>query len=161
MLLGIGVQRGYQLRSADVSAAYLQSPREDNVYVEQPTPAERRQMVWKLKKALYGLLKSPLYWHKTVQSAMKKFGLTQSDTDPCIYTHKDLVVGVWVDDFIFGGNPEKQQRFEAFLTTEFTCDAPADVTNFCRIDIDQQDGVLTLRKTRYFDRIMREFNIVP
>ena len=92
MLLGICVQRGYQVRSADVSAAYLQSPIEDNVYVEQPPdpsipPEERRKTVWKLNKAMYGLRKSPLYWHKTVQSAMKKFGLTQSDTDPCIYTH--------------------------------------------------------------------------
>ena len=163
-LLSVCTQRGYRLRSADVSAAYLQSPIGDDVYVEQPpdpsvASTRKREKVWKLKKAMYGLRKSPLYWHQTVQAAMKKFGMTQSDTDPCIYTHKDLLVGVWVDDFVFGGTPEMQAKFERFLTSEFTCDAPADVSDFCGIDIDQGADGVTLSQTRYIKKVMADFSI--
>ena len=166
MVIAMCNQRHYRIRQADVSAAYLQSPVDDEVYVERPPDPsmpnkERRRRVWRLKKAMYGLRKSPRYWHETVQNAMSEFGLHQSDTDPCVFTNKDLFVGVWVDDFIYGGTPEMREKFEAFLAQKFTLDAPEDVNNFCGIDIDQNGDTVTLRQDRYIQKIMTQFEIEP
>lgn len=149
-----------------MSAAYLQSPIEDEVFVERPpsdVPDQRayRKKVWRLKKAVHGLSKSPRYWFNTVNDAMIEFGLTQSQTDPCVFTGKDIIVGVWVDDFIYGGTPEAREKFEKFLTKKFVCDTPEDASCFCGIDVGQTDAVVTISQDSYIERLMSQYGICP
>ena len=52
-----------------------------------------------------------------------------------------------------------QIKFERFLTSEFTCDAPADVSDICGIDIDQDADGVSLSQTRYIKKVMADFSI--
>ena len=166
MIIGKCNNEGYRLRQADISAAYLQSPIDDDVYVRPPPdpridPTLRKNKVWKLKKAMYGLRKSPKYWHTTVTNAMRNFGLQPTSFDPCIFSCQGLIVGVWVDDFIYGGTPEMQQKFEEYLRSTFSCEAPQDAADFCGIDIEQRNGVVTLSQKRYIEKVLKQFDIPP
>ena len=160
-------QQGYPLRQADVSAAFLQSPIEDEVYVERPPRydvdnREYRRKVWKLNKAMYGLRKSPRYWYQTVSKAMQEFGLTPSPSDPC---KEGLLVGIWVDDFLYGGTKGNIVEFEQFLFDRFQCDTPEDAHLFCGITITQElhDGKrrVTLEQTRFIEQLMSDYAVTP
>ena len=173
LVMASSAARGWRLRQLDVSAAYLQSPIDEDVYVEAPPPPptsasrNRKQnpIVWKLNKAMYGLRKSPRYWYETVRKAMTDHGLAQSDTDQCVYSSKDLVVGVWVDDFIYGGSPEAVAAFESYITERFPCDDPSDAESFCGINIEQSHGpsgfTISIHQNDYIQKILRDHDISP
>ena len=59
-------------------------------------------MVCKLRKALYGLRQSPLYWFMTIKPVMEDIGFESLDSDICLFRHRELgiLVVLYVDDLL-------------------------------------------------------------
>ena len=57
-------------------------------------------MVWRLKKALYGLRRSPLLWQKHLKSLLSGVGLTPLGDEPDILISNKLIVAIYVDDIL-------------------------------------------------------------
>ena len=56
MLLSIAASKGWQIQSGDVKNAYLQGEEaKREVFMEPPKEAKKPNIIWKLKKALYGM----------------------------------------------------------------------------------------------------------
>lgn len=60
--------------------AFLNSDIDEEIYVRFPEGFEIPGMVLRLRKALYGLKRSPLLWHNTLSEALKTLGLTTTLT---------------------------------------------------------------------------------
>jgi hypothetical protein len=72
----------------DVKMTFLNGKFEEEVYLEQPQGFEvhdRASHVCRLKKALYGLKKTPRAWHSRIDSYLQSIGFAKSDSDSNLY----------------------------------------------------------------------------
>jgi Reverse transcriptase (RNA-dependent DNA polymerase) len=84
-LLAILAGRKAKIHQMDVNAAFLYSPLDETVYIEQSESFAmpgKEDYVCLLKKALYGLKQSPRAWFHVIAEVLSDF--KQSESDPCI-----------------------------------------------------------------------------
>ena len=92
----------------DVTTAFLNAKLKEDIYMEQPEgfASKDRSMVFKLKKAIYGIKQAPNEWNSEINLFLLnilKFNRCLSDN--CIYTkmstnNKAIIIGLFVDDII-------------------------------------------------------------
>jgi hypothetical protein len=90
-LLTILAGKNAKIHQMDVNTAFLYSPLEEIVYVEQPegfAAPGKEDHVCRLQKALYGLKQSPRAWFHDIAEVLADFELKQSESDPCIWVHE-------------------------------------------------------------------------
>ena len=89
-LLAIGAAADYELRSADISGAFLQGEIDKDIYIKHPggklDPTTGEPMTCKLVASAYGLKQSPKLFAKALQAEFKSGGLTSMIYDPCLYS---------------------------------------------------------------------------
>nr|GFC40722.1 ribonuclease H-like domain, reverse transcriptase, RNA-dependent DNA polymerase [Tanacetum cinerariifolium] len=99
----------------------------EEVYVTQPEGFIKKEdngMVYKLKKALYGLRQAPRAWNIKHDNTLKSLNFKKCALEQAIYTRstKDslLLIGVYVDDLIITGTPKKEiDKFKAQMEEKF------------------------------------------
>lgn len=72
-------------------------------------------MVCKLKKVLYGLKQTSRTWYASFDKYLAKFGFAKGTADSNLYLKEIendlLMIVIFVDDIIFGGNDEASDKF--------------------------------------------------
>ena len=122
----------------DVKSAFLNGKIEEEVYIEQLEYfllSENRDYVCKLKKALYGLKKSPRAWFSRLDSYLKQQGFKRGATESDLYLKiKDdnmIAVVVYMDDIIFGSNLQiLSVNFASEMKKEFKMSMLGELTFF-------------------------------
>ena len=118
LLLQMISSYGWDLRSFDIKAAFLQGQPQDNRLIGlEPCPELVKAMslapgeICRLVKSAYGLIDAPFLWYKTLSSALLKLDFEQSPFDPCVFIlrHPDNktprgIIGIHVDDGLCGGD---------------------------------------------------------
>src|SRR5947207_9095477 len=71
--------------------------------------------VLKLRKALYGLQKSPKLWFNHFSTTLRKLGLIPVPDEPCLYVHPTelTMVYFYVDDILLFRKPGSIPELEA------------------------------------------------
>ena len=110
--------------AADVKTAFLQSFQlERDVFLQPPTEFRQEGVIWKLKKCVYGLADASRHWHQRVAFEFRKFGLNQSEDDPCVFVANgspdEGIVATHVDDFWIAGSNSFVDKFVAFINSTF------------------------------------------
>jgi hypothetical protein len=98
---------GWHGRLGDFTGAFLNALVDEEVFVRPPRVVHYdKKMLWKLKKALYGLRKAPALWHQCLAAMLGKIGLKQLVSDSSLYYGEisGLVVFVHVDDLLAVGD---------------------------------------------------------
>ena len=87
-LLTLAVARGWHVTLADVSTAFLHASMDGEVLVLPPVEYyPSGDVVWKLKRALYGLKNAPKLWQQHLASTLESKGFQRMKSDPnCIST---------------------------------------------------------------------------
>jgi hypothetical protein len=96
----------------DVKWAFLNGHLEEEVYVEQPQGYEvlgQEDKVYRFKKALYGLKKSPRAWYSHIDSYLTQNEFQRSECEPTLYIKENqqrnmLILCLYVNDLIFMGD---------------------------------------------------------
>ena len=77
--------------------------------------------IFRLRKAVYGLIDAPLQWWATIENWFVENGLTRSVFDPTVFVLNDKktnaikgIVGVAVDDTLWGGDKEMKRIMDMF-----------------------------------------------
>ena len=118
ILLILSLVNKWDVVTADVSSAFLQAPisSEELVLVKPPPELEQNpDVLWRLKKALYGLKTSPKLWQQHLASKLEELGLRKNQADPCIFMGEKLLVMTYVDDLLIVGEQHEQESFERSL----------------------------------------------
>ena len=90
------------------------------VLVKPPPELEQNpDVLWKLRKALYGLKTSPKLWQQHLSSKLEELGLRKNRADPCIFMGEKLLVMTYVDDLLIVGEKQAQESFLAKLSAQF------------------------------------------
>ena len=123
LLLQVLASYGWDLRSFDIKAAFLQGkPQEDRVIGVEPVPelvealGLKSNEICRLTKSAYGLIDAPYLWFKTLNEELHRLGFESSPFDPCLYVLRseknelDGILGIHVDDGLCGGNDRFQQK---------------------------------------------------
>ncbi|UYV74792.1 hypothetical protein LAZ67_12001004 [Cordylochernes scorpioides] len=108
-LLAIAANEDLKLVQFDIKTAFLYGDLQDQIYIKQPEGFNNgTDLVWKLKKSLYGLKQSPRCWNQKIVNFMKERCLKESTADPCLFFRKTndqlLIIAIYVDDGIIAAN---------------------------------------------------------
>ena len=122
ILLILSLVNRWDVVTADISSAFLQAPIPEGELVLVKPPPELEQnpdVLWKLRKALYGLKTSPKLWQQHLSSKLEELGLRKNKADPCIFMGEKLLVMTYVDDLLIVGEKQEQESFLAKLSAHF------------------------------------------
>ncbi|CAH9132091.1 unnamed protein product [Cuscuta epithymum] len=81
LVLSLAVIRGWTLRQIDVNNAFLQSHLYDDVFMLQPpgfVDPNKPNHICRLRKALYGLKKTPRAWYQELKHFLLDLGFLNS-----------------------------------------------------------------------------------
>ena len=126
MFLAYATNKNFKVYQMDVKSTFLNGKLEEEVYIEQPNGfplMEEKDMVYKLKKALYGLKQAPRTQYARLNKYLAKLGFVKGTTNGNLYLKKIedglLIIIVFFDDIIFGGNDEASDKFLKDMKNEF------------------------------------------
>ena len=106
----LAAQYGWQVKTADVTAAFLQSDELDrHIYVKPPVEAEDDGYLWLLVKPMYGLDESGRVWYLTIARVLKELGCQSAHNDLAMFFYKvddklHGMISLHVDDALYCGS---------------------------------------------------------
>ncbi|UYV67852.1 hypothetical protein LAZ67_5002251 [Cordylochernes scorpioides] len=164
-LLAIAANEDLKLVQFDIKTAFLYGDLQDQIYIKQPEGFNNgTDLIWKLKKSLYGLKQSPRCWNQKIVNFMKEICLKESTADPCLFFRKTndhlLIIAIYVGDGIIAGTNE--QEIKEFLDElMFSFKITSEPLNyFLGIEIERQpDGSIFINQKAYIKRILEKFNM--
>lgn len=85
-ILAVVAKHDMQLAQFDVKTAFLNSPFEEDIYMQQPEGYEDgSDRVCYLKKGLYELKQAPRNWNNRFNDFVMSHGFRQSEADSCVF----------------------------------------------------------------------------
>ncbi|KAH9421345.1 hypothetical protein DERP_015442 [Dermatophagoides pteronyssinus] len=101
--LTLALSRKMMIKQCDVSAAFLNSKLDTEIYVTPPDGINTKY--WRLNKALYGLKEAPRAWYQTLHDYLvNDIKLKCSLVDQCIFYSDNIMIAVYVDDIIIAAD---------------------------------------------------------
>jgi hypothetical protein len=146
----------------DCTAAFVQAPIEEDLYVDPPRGFPEPGKVLKLKKSLYGLKQSPNNFFQHLNGNLESIGfMSNDDLDPCLFVSDKVIALVYIDDTLFYS--PKQESIDDVINGLRECgmemDVEDDVAGFLGVDIQDRrhvDGTIKLTQLglakRVYDR---------
>lgn len=167
ILLAMANQRGWHVHQMDVKCAFLNGSLDEEIFMRQPAGFERgKNLVCRLRKAIYGLKQASRNWNQRFHDFMCKLGFKRSEYDFCLYQWSCdgviVFVVIYVDDILIVSNSEKaivgiKKRF----STEFEMTDLQDVKSFLGLNIqrDRQAGTMTIDQKAYIQSVLERFGM--
>ena len=132
-VLATAMYLGWSCKAIDVEAAFLNADLEEDVYVEIPQGYDSggsngEDNVYKLLKAVYGIVQAPRCWSKTFTKSLISKDFEPSKVDPCLFILREggkegpisgLVVN-YVDDGIIAGTKAAIETIKGRIKEDFT-----------------------------------------
>ncbi|KJZ67915.1 hypothetical protein HIM_12696 [Hirsutella minnesotensis 3608] len=159
-LMAMAARFDLELIQFDAVNAFVNAKLEDDVFMRMPPGHRKHGTVLKLNKALYGLRKSPLLWHRELTSTLIKMGFKPVPHEPCCLTLDGIVVFFYVDDIVFAyrkNHDVRAQALEAQLRSKYRLTGGNALQWFIGIEIlrDREKGLIWLSQASYIDKITR------
>ena len=94
ILLQLSPEQGHVMHEFDVKTAFLHSPIEEEVYLEQPQEfvkrgSDREKLVCRLNKSVYGLKQAANNWYKELANFLLRQGFTRSRNAHCLFARSE------------------------------------------------------------------------
>ena len=159
-----------EIMQIDAVNAFINADIDEDVYVPMPQgymDIEGKQgKVLKLRKALYGLRKSPKLWFNHFSATLRKLGLIPVPDEPCLYVHPTelTMVYFYVDDILLFGKPGSIPELEALaqrIEETYEIRRIKDVNHYLNIRIvrDRPNRRLYLCLDQYIEKIVTQFHL--
>lgn len=98
-------------------------------------------MVCRLKKALYGLKQAQRAWYERLDGYLTRIGFKKGEVDCNLFIRETpdrlLLVAIFVDDIIFGGNDKLSLEFEKEMHNEFEMSMIGPIKYFLGLNVKQ------------------------
>ena len=103
----------------DVKSTFLNGILDEGVYIEKPkcfVDPSKRDMVWKLHKALYGLKKTPKSCYEILHNYLIQISFQRKNDNSGLYikegpNKKIVLAEIFVDDILFTENDDLCKEF--------------------------------------------------
>jgi Reverse transcriptase (RNA-dependent DNA polymerase) len=117
MILVLTISWSWITCTCDYTNAFITAHLENPIWIKLPRgyrSALPGKTCLKLLRSLYGTTFAPKMWSDCLFAALKEYGLTQSQYDPCLFSKPGMMACVYVDDLIlaFKETSEKTNFFQ-------------------------------------------------
>jgi len=161
---------GCMVEHIDIKGAFLYAPAGEDVYVEIPEglpdrKKEGTKMCWHLVKSLYGLCTAPRNWYLTLAQSLRELGLTQLESDPCMFVKFNgehfCLVATFVDDLIFfSTKQDMSDEVKTGLMTKFEINYEGKVSSYTGVHIERDiDGAFYWNQENAIDELLKEYGL--
>jgi hypothetical protein len=170
LLMALTAAFDLEIIQIDAINAFVNAPIDEDIYI--PIPQAYMHMegnqgkALKLRKALYGLRKSPKLWFNHFSTTLRELGLIPVPDEPCLFVHPTelRMVFFYVDDILIFGKPGSTPELEALARKiEKTYDIRRikEVNNFLNVRIirDRPNRRLYLCLDQYIEKIVTKFHL--
>ena len=120
--------------------------------------------VYKLKRALYGLIQALRAWYDRLTSYLIENGFKRGNADSTLFIRrdkKDLVVAqVYVDDIVFGfTNNTLAKSFANEMKKIFEMSMVGELTYFLGLQVKQTDKGIYINQVKYARNLVKRFGL--
>ena len=128
----MAVGLGFAVSSKDVYSAFLQGKSINrDVFLIPPDESKKPGVLWKLKKAAYGLSDAARSWYESVVEEMVRLGCGKSIYEKALYFYKQngVLQGLsvtHVDDFLDAGNEKFKSDILKNVSKSFIIGSESD-----------------------------------
>jgi hypothetical protein len=168
-LLSIAAAFDLEVEQMDVKTTFLHGDLEEEIYMKQPegfVVKGKNELVFKLKKSLYGLKQSPRMWYQKFDTYILELGFVRSRADHCVYSKQVgnhfIYVVLYVDDMLLvGNNMDVIKEVKSQLSSKFDM-KDLGAANFIlgmEIKRDRANRKLWLNQRKYVEMILQRFNM--
>ncbi|MGI4816432.1 MAG: reverse transcriptase domain-containing protein, partial [Janthinobacterium lividum] len=158
-LLGVAVQRGWNIKQFDVKTAFLYGALEEDLYMKQPRGFEDGTgRVCKLIRSLYGLKQSPKCWYKCLVEFLKEKHFKESSADPCMFYQEDIIVLFHVDDGLVIGKDLSISNFIQDLSGRFKIRI-TDGECYLGLHIESSENKIFVHQSGYVERLLTRYDV--
>ena len=142
----------------DIKSAFVQGDcTERKIFVNPPKEANRPpDILWKLRKAVFGLADANRKWYSTVKDELLLLGCVVSAFDKAVFMwyHSNNILGgifiLHVDDFIHSGIEQFHKSVIAPIKLKFQVGSESEGSlRYIGLDIVQTPGVVELSQNAY------------
>jgi hypothetical protein len=164
MMISCAVQSNWVIKQFDIATAFLNSPLEEETFMEQPEGyVIGSDLVCKLEKGLYGLKQAPRAWHKTMSEKLEKMGFKALESDSCVY-RKDIrgdlmYIVLYVDDGLLMGRHASQLSSEIEALQRSFKVSMQPLNRFLGIEIMRTNSGIFIHQKKYIEDTLERFGM--
>lgn len=163
-LMAIAAEYDLELEQMDAVNAFVNCDLDEVVFMRMPPGFEKYGTVLRLKKALYGLRRSPLLWQRDLTTTLQDLGFKEIPQEPCVMHKNGVIVFFFVDDIIWAFRKvDKALAKEAMagLQRKYPMSVLGEPKWFLGIHIirDRAKRSIWLTQDAYIDKIAHQFDI--
>lgn len=149
----------------DVVNAFLYAQIDEEIYVRLPPGFERQGYAWKLRKALYGLRRSPLLWYRELIAFFEGLGFKRCFEDSCVVTNGRIIIFFYVDDLVIlypKWAEEEYHEIHQSITSNYHVKDLGELAWFLGIQIirDRENRKLWLSQESYVRSLLTKYHCV-
>ena len=179
MMVALAASRGWHLHHMDVVAAFLNPDIDETIFIRLP-PSKDSEDEWELpwldrtsrtvmlRKALYGLRRSPRLWWIHIHEFLLSLGFEQSAHESNLYTKPNVAILLYVDDLLIAFNPEcsyAMLEVKDSLLNKYQMKDMGEARRFVGIEITRtydDQGLLStmiLSQNAYVSEVIKRFGL--
>jgi len=158
-----------EIEQMDMKTMFLHGDLQEEIYMKQHkgfVVKGKRDLVYKLKRSLYGLKKSLRMWYQNIDTDILSLGFVRSKFYHCIYSKKEggcfIYVALYVDDMLLvGNNMDSIKEVNMKLSFEFDMMDLSAVNFIMGMEIKRNQTVrkLWLNQRKYIETVLKCFNM--
>jgi len=157
-LVAIAARFDLEMIQYDAINAFVHADLDEEVYMKMPPGHRRNGVILQLRKALYGLRKSPLLWQRDFTNTLKKIGFQPVPHEPCCLTYNGILIFFYVDDIVVAFSRQEAQRAQGLvekLKNRYSLSGGNELQWFLGIEIlrDREKRLIWLSQASYIDKI--------
>jgi hypothetical protein len=150
----------------DVKTFFLNGEIEEEFDIEQPDGFvihEKESHVCRLKKAQYGLKKTPHAWYEKIDGYLMILGFSKSVDDPNLYYNivgdECLILVLYVDDLFLTDSKILIVDCKHALASEFEMKEFGMMHYFLELEVSQRTDEILLSQGKYTIEILKKFEM--
>lgn len=161
LFLNYAATKGLFIKQFDIKTAFLYGNLDEEIYMLPPDGYKKQDVLWKLKRSLYGLKQSPRMWNRRFKEFLLGINFKVSEYDNSVfYKVKPIIfVIVYVDDgLIFCENEKDGQQVMNELNDQFEM-RELSVNMYRGLQIVQLENGIFVHQANYAKKVLEAFNM--
>jgi hypothetical protein len=168
LIIALAAREGYKMWSVDISSAFTYGELEEEIYMRQPEGYHTGgpNMVFRLRKLLYGLKQAARQWNKKLRSVLEAIGYSRLRSDNSIYIYSKgdikVIVPVFIDGITLVSKSESAMASAVTeLSKHFKLRDLGSTTLLLGIQVkqDRSNGSISLSQEHYIRELLFLFFI--
>ena len=163
LILALAVEHNFILFGLDIYGAFITADIDEPVYISLPKGLPTKHgtgRIWKLKKTLYGLKRSPRAFFDSLSAHLLSKGYSRSANDPCLFFKRTsstevIVFCINVDDFAIAASHKHliQQLKDDLKDNGYIITESDTLETFLGVHIHSQRSGIYLSQPGHLEKI--------